>query len=106
MLSLLLIFRMMKEINETLLDKLLYMARMELSREDRKEMEEELNKMALWLKKLGEVDVEGVLPLASVTVECNRLREDVPEPPLPAEKVLINAPERSSHYFRTLTVKK
>ena len=96
----------MKEINDELMDKLLYMARLELSEEARVGMREELNKMTRWLQKLGEVDVRGVEPLTTMNMETNRLREDVPMPPLPISKVFRNAPDRSSHYFRTPTVKK
>ncbi|MEM7362294.1 MAG: Asp-tRNA(Asn)/Glu-tRNA(Gln) amidotransferase subunit GatC [Bacteroidota bacterium] len=96
----------MREINDELMDKLLYMARLELSQQARVTMAEELNNMTRWLQKLGEVDVRGIEPLTSINVESNRLREDVPMPPLAVSKVLANAPDRSSHYFRTPTVKK
>lgn len=96
----------MKVIQDELMDKLLHMARIELSREAREEMKKELNKMTVWFQQLNEVDVEGVLPLTTMSMETNRLREDVPSPPLPASRVLQNAPDRSSHYFRTPTVKK
>lgn len=94
----------MKEINDVLLDKLLAMARLELSKEGREEMKEELNKMAEWLQKLGEVDTDKVVPLTTMAREVNRLREDIAEGPLATEQLLSNAPDRSSHYFRTPVV--
>ena len=96
----------MKVINDALMNKLLYMARIELSSEARAEMEQELDKMTVWLQQLSEVNVDGLSPLTTMSTESNRLRDDVPQPPLPASSVLYNAPDRSSHYFRTPTVKK
>lgn len=96
----------MKEINDELMDKLLHMARLEFSQEVRLEMKEELNKMTEWLKKLTEIDTEGIEPMTTMTTETNRLREDIPQAPLSSEQVLSNAPDRSSHYFRTLSVNK
>ena len=94
------------EINEARMDKLQYMARLQLSPAHRLKMTKELNVMAAWIRKLQEVNTEGVTPLATLTTESNRLREDVPKEPLSPARVLHNAPGRSSHYFRTLTVKK
>ena len=94
----------MKEINDALMDKLLHMARLEFSEKAREEMKKELNKMTEWLQKLREVNIDGVTPLSTMTKEANKLREDLPQPPLAAEEVLSNAPERSSHYFRTPVV--
>lgn len=94
----------MKELNDALIEKLLYMARLELSQKAREEVKEELKKMTKWFQKLREIDTDGVLPLMTMTREVNRLREDLPEVPLSVEQTLGNAPERSSHYFKVPVV--
>ena len=96
----------MQEINDNLLDKLLYMARLSLSENERIAMKKDLAKMTKWLKQLEEVDTKACLPITSMTQELNRFREDIPEKPLPSQALLHNAPDRSSQYFRTPSVQK
>ena len=50
--------------------------------------------------KIGQVDVSGVEPMAHALPLHNVLREDVVEPSLPLEKVLMNAPETDGPFFK------
>ena len=95
----------MTEITDQLMDKLLYMARLEMSPAAREQMKKELNTMVNWLHQLRELDTNDITPLTTMSRETNKLREDIPVPPLSAEQALHNAPDRSSHYFRTPAVK-
>jgi aspartyl-tRNA(Asn)/glutamyl-tRNA(Gln) amidotransferase subunit C len=53
-----------------------------------------------YVKKIGQVDVAGVEPLAHALPLHNVLRDDVPGPALPLEKVLQNAPETDGPFFK------
>ena len=53
-----------------------------------------------YVAKVGEVDVTGVEPMAHALPLQNVLREDVPEPALPLEKVLQNALETDGPFFK------
>jgi aspartyl-tRNA(Asn)/glutamyl-tRNA(Gln) amidotransferase subunit C len=53
-----------------------------------------------YVAKIGEVDLEGVEPMAHVLPLKNVLRDDVAEPGLPVEQVLQNAPETDGPFFK------
>ena len=53
-----------------------------------------------YVAKIGEVDVSGVEPLAHALPLHNVLREDVPGPALPLDKVLQNAPDSDGPFFK------
>ena len=93
------------EIKKDTLEKILKMAGLNLAPNEKIGMHEDLTKVVAWVQKLSEVDVEGIEPLATMSFETNRLREDVPEPPLPDKKALKNAPVREGNYFCVPKVK-
>jgi len=53
-----------------------------------------------YIDKLAEVDTSKVEPMAHALPVHNVLREDVPSPGLPLEKVLQNAPEADGPFFK------
>jgi len=53
-----------------------------------------------YVAKISEVDVTGIEPLAHALPIHNVFREDVVEPSLPLEKVLMNAPETDGPFFK------
>ena len=53
-----------------------------------------------YVNKIGEVDVTGVESLAHALPVHNVLREDVPGPALPLDKVLQNAPDAEAPFFK------
>ncbi len=53
-----------------------------------------------YVKKIEQVDVTGIEPLAHALPIHNILREDVPGPALPLEKVLQNAPDTDGAFFK------
>ncbi len=53
-----------------------------------------------YIAKIGEVDMGSVEPMAHAMPLHNVLREDVVEPGLPLEKVLANAPDTDSPFFK------
>lgn len=60
----------------------------------------ELAPIAQYVRKLFEVDVEGVEPTQYGQPVFNVFREDVPEPSLGREAALANAPDASETLFR------
>ncbi len=59
----------------------------------------ELNAILSFVETLGEVDVEGVEPIASVLPMQMKKRADVVTDGGIADDVLANAPAREDHYF-------
>lgn len=53
-----------------------------------------------YIAKISEVDTSGVEPMAHALPLHNVFREDVVEPSLPLEKVLMNAPETDGPFFK------
>ncbi len=59
----------------------------------------ELNAILSFVETLGEVDVEGVEPIASVLPMQMKKRVDVVTDGGIADDILANAPAREDHYF-------
>jgi aspartyl-tRNA(Asn)/glutamyl-tRNA(Gln) amidotransferase subunit C len=59
----------------------------------------ELNNILGWVEQLGEVNTEGVEPLATVVDQKLRLRDDVVNDGNIREEVLANAPEAQHGFF-------
>jgi aspartyl-tRNA(Asn)/glutamyl-tRNA(Gln) amidotransferase subunit C len=59
----------------------------------------ELNNILGWIEQLGEVDTDGVEPLAAVIPNRLRLREDVVTDGGIRDAVLANAPQAEHGFF-------
>jgi len=53
-----------------------------------------------YVSKLNELDVEGVEPMAHAADVSNVLRKDQPQPGMPVDKALENAPDASDPFFK------
>ncbi len=62
-------------------------------------MVSELNGILKWVEQLSEVDVTGVVPMASVIAKKSQLREDVVSDGDVRDKVLANAPAKEGSFF-------
>jgi aspartyl-tRNA(Asn)/glutamyl-tRNA(Gln) amidotransferase subunit C len=69
------------------------LARLELSEGEVDQMTRELSDVLGHIEKMGELDLDGVAPTTHVIDLVNALRSDEPEPCLPVEVVLAQAPE-------------
>jgi len=69
------------------------LARLELSEDEVARMASELSHVLDHIEKIGELDLDGVPPTSHVIDVVNALRNDDPEPSLPAEVALAAAPE-------------
>lgn len=59
----------------------------------------ELSNILGWIEQLGEVDTEGVAPLASVMPGGLRLRDDIVDDGDMRDDVLANAPQAEHGFF-------
>ena len=59
----------------------------------------ELNNILGWVEQLGEVNTDGVEPLATVVDQKLRLRDDVVNDGNIRDEVLANAPEAQHGFF-------
>ena len=75
------------------------LARIRLSEAEQEKMVSELGGLIAWVEQLGEVDVEGVEPMTSVSGQISRLRADEVTDGDKREAVLLNAPEASEGFF-------
>jgi aspartyl-tRNA(Asn)/glutamyl-tRNA(Gln) amidotransferase subunit C len=68
------------------------LARLELSYEEVERMARELSSVLDYFMKISELDLEHVPPTSHVVEVTDALRPDEPEPSLPREEVLEQAP--------------
>lgn len=79
--------------------KVANLARLQLSEADVTRFTQQLGQVLGYVEMLGELDTEGVAPLAHPLEIENVLREDVPTPSLPREAALANAPKSDGRCF-------
>lgn len=89
-----------KSITEADVRKVAKLARLSLDEPHVALFAKQLESILGYVKKLEQVDVAGVEPLAHALPVHNVLREDVPGPALPLDKVLQNAPETDGAFFK------
>ena len=76
------------------------LARLYLTDDEKARLREQLGAILEHAAKVGEVAAADVPPTASPIPRANVFREDVPEPSLPVDEALRNAPERESGRFK------
>ena len=76
------------------------LARIQLTDDDKELLREQLAVILEHAAKVGEVATEDVPPTAYAIARANVLRPDEPEPSLPHEEALVNAPEQEGGRFR------
>ena len=76
-----------------------YLARIEVPEEHLEHLAGDLSRILEFVEKLGEVDTEGVEPMASVADLALPERDDVVTEGEQPEKVLANAPEAREGFF-------
>jgi aspartyl-tRNA(Asn)/glutamyl-tRNA(Gln) amidotransferase subunit C len=76
------------------------LARMELTADETARLRTQLGQILEHAARVGEVAAADVDPTASPIPRANVYRDDVPEPSLPVDEALRNAPERDGDRFR------
>ena len=75
------------------------LARIAMSDEEIERLVPELNNILGWVEQLGEVDTEGVEPLATVVEQKLRLRDDEVTDGDCRDDILANAPAAEHGFF-------
>jgi aspartyl-tRNA(Asn)/glutamyl-tRNA(Gln) amidotransferase subunit C len=76
------------------------LARLELSDEEVAKISGELSNILEHIEKIGELDLDGVPPTSHSMDVSNALRADEPQPCLPREVALAQAPDVADDGFR------
>ena len=75
------------------------LARIAMSDAEVEKMVPEFNNILKWVEQLGEVDTDGIEPLAAVIPNQLRLRDDVITDGEIRDRVLANAPQAEHGFF-------
>lgn len=80
------------------------LAKLELTDEEIELYSGQLSAILGYFEKLQQLDTSHIAPTASVLPLKNVLRADEPQPPLPPDAVVANAPDAEGHQFRVSAV--
>jgi aspartyl-tRNA(Asn)/glutamyl-tRNA(Gln) amidotransferase subunit C len=86
-------------VDATTVRRIAHLARIAVDEKDVEHLRGELNAILQWVEQLGEVQVEGVEPMTSVTPMKLRMREDKVTDGGDAARVLANAPQTDDGFF-------
>jgi aspartyl-tRNA(Asn)/glutamyl-tRNA(Gln) amidotransferase subunit C len=89
----------MTEFSPDLVRKIAHLARLKVTDAEGERLSRELGEILSYVELLDEVNTEGVEPMAHAIELINVLREDIPQPSLPREQALANAPGTDGRYF-------
>ena len=88
------------EVNDTLVDKLANLARLQFDETEKVAVKKDLQRMIQFVEKLNELDTTGVAPLLHMSDRVNALREDVVKGSISREEALLNAPLKDTQFFK------
>ena len=87
------------KIDETTMENVLILAKLELSGQERAQAAAEMEKMLGYVEKMNELDTSGVEPMVHPYEIGNVFREDVVTNGDNREEMLANAPQRKEDSF-------
>ena len=79
--------------------RIAHLARIAVAEQEVPHLQGELNAILAFVEQLGEVNVEGVEPMTSVTPMAMKKRADVVDDGDIADDIVKNAPETQDHFF-------
>lgn len=88
------------EMNESLIDKLAHLSRLQFDPVEKKNYLSDLQRMIHFVDKLNELDTSGVAPLRHLNQAKNVLRDDAVREQLQPADALKNAANANSAFFR------
>ena len=88
------------EINNELIDKLCFLAKLEYDAKGKEEIKKDLSRILGFIGKLDELETSNVEPLIFMTDEVNVLRHDENIETVTKAEALKNAPSKDSDYFK------
>lgn len=87
------------EVNDQLVDKLAHLSRLQFSDTEKGAIKNDLQRMIGFVKKLNELDLQGVAPLLHMSEEVNVLRDDEIRGSISRDEALKNAPLHDDQFF-------
>ncbi|HSH32894.1 MAG TPA: Asp-tRNA(Asn)/Glu-tRNA(Gln) amidotransferase subunit GatC [Actinomycetota bacterium] len=81
------------------IDHVARLARLDLTEEEKTELRAQLGVILEHAAAVGEVAADDVPPTASANPRANVFREDTPEPSIPHDAALANAPAQADGRF-------
>jgi aspartyl-tRNA(Asn)/glutamyl-tRNA(Gln) amidotransferase subunit C len=75
------------------------LARLGLSADELERMRDQLSSILTSIEKIEELDTSAIPPTAQTIDLMDVVRDDVAEPSLPLDKVLMNAPRHQDGFF-------
>ena len=91
---------MSHRIDEKLVRHVALLGRIELTDEQVAMFGRQMADIVEYMDKLQQLDTTGVEPMAHALPIHNVLADDVPQPSLPADKALANAPQREGDLYK------
>lgn len=85
-------------------ERVALLSRLRLSDAELDTMTGQLGKILEYVDQLGELDTEGVEPMAHAVEMTNRFAADDPRDSLPRDEALANAPKRDDECYRVPAV--
>jgi aspartyl-tRNA(Asn)/glutamyl-tRNA(Gln) amidotransferase subunit C len=79
--------------------RIAHLARIAVADDEIEHLKGELNAILAWVEQLGEVDVEGVEPMTSVTPMTMKKRTDVVTDGGIVDQIVKNAPQTDDGFF-------
>lgn len=76
-----------------------HLARIAVAEDEVEALRGELNAILAFVEQLGEVNVDGVEPMTSVTPMAMKMRKDEVTDGGIADAIIQNAPAREDHFF-------
>ncbi|ASS88999.1 MAG: Asp-tRNA(Asn)/Glu-tRNA(Gln) amidotransferase subunit GatC [Bacillaceae bacterium] len=90
----------MSRISKEQVKHVAHLARLAITEEEAEMFTNQLDAIITFAEQLNELDTENVQPTSHVLDMKNVMREDQPEPGLPREVALKNAPDQKDGQFR------
>lgn len=88
-----------KHISCSQVEHLAWLARLELTEEEKELYTQQLNEILEYFNRLSEIDTSNVPPTYHVIGKVNVFREDEVQPSLKTEEALKNAPRKRNGFF-------
>ena len=88
------------DVNDTLIEKLAHLSRLEFGEAEKREIKNDLEKMIGFIDKLNELDTTSVAPLLHMSENVNILRKDEVNGEIDKEDVFRNAPLHDNDFFK------
>ena len=92
-------YNKLMDFNNNSIDRLAKITNLRLTAAEKKSLTQELVKITAWIEKLQQVDTKDTPLQTTMSVEVNTFAKHIPQPPLPLEKVFLNAPKHDGAYF-------